>query len=91
MLRLILQEFGLFLLPFLAFAAYLLFARKSPLDRAHWAPHWTRLILAGLGVVVVSLVVTGLATERHPDGYVPPRIENGKLVPGHFQEGGSQK
>ncbi|CAO4163014.1 DUF6111 family protein [Methylorubrum populi] len=85
MLRLVLQEILLFSLPFLAFAGWLLFARRSPLDHAEWKPQWTRLALAGLFIVVASLVMTGLTAERTADGYVPPRYENGRLVPGHFQ------
>ncbi|MEH3118332.1 MAG: DUF6111 family protein [Methylorubrum populi] len=85
MLRLVLQEILLFSLPFLAFAGWLLFARRSPLDHAHWKPQWTRLVLAGLFIVVASLVLTGLTAQRTRDGYVPPRYENGRLVPGHFE------
>lgn len=85
MLRLVLQEILLFALPFLAFAGWLLFARRSPLDGAEWRPHWTRLVLAGMFVVVASLVMTGLTAQRHADGYVPPRFEDGRLVPGHFR------
>ncbi|MFF8801939.1 MULTISPECIES: DUF6111 family protein [unclassified Methylobacterium] len=85
MLRLVLQEILLFSLPFLAFAGWLLFARRSPLDHAEWRPHWTRLVLAGLFIVVASLLMIGLTAKRHEDGYVPPRFENGRLVPGHFR------
>ncbi|CAO4141802.1 DUF6111 family protein [Methylorubrum thiocyanatum] len=85
MLRLVLQEILLFSLPFLAFAAWLLFARRSPLDHAAWKPQWTRLVLAGLFVVIASLVMTGLTGQRTKDGYEPPRYENGRLVPGHFR------
>ncbi len=85
MLRLVLQEILLFALPFLAFAAWLVFARRSPLDHAAWKPQWTRLMLAGLFVVIASLVMTGLTAQRHEEGYEPPRIEDGRLVPGHFR------
>ncbi|GJE25294.1 DUF6111 family protein [Methylobacterium organophilum] len=83
--RLVLQELAVFALPFLAFAAYLLFARRSPLDRMQWDPYWTRLVMAGLFAVVASLVMTGITATRHQDGWVPSRIENGRLVPGHFE------
>lgn len=85
MLRLVLQEILLFSLPFLAFAGWLLFARRSPLDHAEWKPQWTRLVLAGLFIVIASLVMTGLTGQRTKDGYEPPRYENGRLVPGHFR------
>ncbi|BAU90105.1 hypothetical protein MPPM_1500 [Methylorubrum populi] len=85
MLRLVLQEILLFSLPFLAFAAWLLFARRSPLDHAEWKPQWTRLVLAGSFIVIASLVMTGLTAPRHDGGYVLPRFEDGRLVPGHFR------
>ena len=85
MLRLVLEQIVLFSLPFILFAGWLLLARRSPLDHAEWKPQWTRLVLAGLFVVVASLVMAGLTGERHGEGYVPPRYENGRLVPGHFQ------
>lgn len=85
MLRLVFEELIVFALPFLAFAAFLLYARRSVLDRAHWDPHRTRLVMAGLFAVVASLLMAGLTATRHAEGYVPSHIENGLLVPGHFQ------
>lgn len=85
MLRRILEEFILFALPFLAFAAFLVLMRRNPLEAEHWEAHWVRLALAGLVVVILSLLVTGLIAERHADGYLPPHMENGRLVPGKFR------
>ncbi|GEO99006.1 DUF6111 family protein [Methylobacterium haplocladii] len=85
MLRWILEELVLFALPFLAFAGVLLLLRRNPLQAGHWEAQWLRLVLAGLFVVVASLLMTGLTAVRHPDGYVPPHMENGRLVPGQFQ------
>ncbi len=85
MLRRILEEVGLFALPFLAFALYLLFSRRSPLERAHWDAQWLRLVFAGLFIVAASLVMTGLTAPRHEQGYIPPHMENGRLVPGRFE------
>jgi hypothetical protein len=44
-----------------------------------------RLTMGGLVLVILSLVVVGLTGEKHRGGYVPPSIENGQVVPGHFQ------
>lgn len=85
MLRVFLEELALFALPFAAFAAFLLFVRRNPLRPEHWEEHWLRLVLAGLFVVVASLVMAGLTSTRHPDGYVPPHLENGRVVPGEFR------
>ncbi len=85
MFRRILEDLVLFALPFAAFALLLLALRRNPLEREHWEPQWVRLILAGLFLVIASLVMTGLTAERHAEGYQPPHLENGRLVPGHFE------
>lgn len=85
MLRRFLEEFGLFLLPFGLFFAYLILVGRNPLQRAHWDGQTFRLVLAGLAVVIASLVWTGLFSERHEGGFVPTHMENGQLVPGRFR------
>lgn len=85
MLRRVLEEFGLFLLPFALFFAYLLIVGRNPLQRAHWDAHLLRLVVAGLAVVIASLIYSGLFSERSATGYVPAHMENGRLVPGQFR------
>ncbi|MDB5648297.1 DUF6111 family protein [Methylobacterium sp.] len=85
MIRRVAQELLTFLLPFLLFALYLAISGRRPHDRAHWDGQVFRLTAAGLGLVILSLVATGLFTERHRGGYVPPHLENGQVVPGRFQ------
>ncbi|GJE59675.1 DUF6111 family protein [Methylobacterium trifolii] len=85
MLRRVLEEFGLFLIPFAVFFAYLVLAGRNPLRRVHWDAHLVRLVLAGLLVVIASLVWSGLFSERSATGYVPSHMENGRLVPGQFR------
>ncbi|WP_336485411.1 DUF6111 family protein [Methylobacterium nigriterrae] len=85
MLRSVLEELALFLLPFLLFFGYLVLVGRNPLHRVHWDAQVFRLVLAGLAVVIASLVLTGLFSERHADGYVPAHMENGRLVPGRFR------
>ncbi len=44
---------------------------------------WTWLAIAGLALLIVSLVATGLLSGSEPGGtYVPPRVEDGRVVPG---------
>ena len=85
MLRRVLEEFGLFLIPFGLFVVYLVLAGRNPLRRAHWEAHLVRLTLIGLAVVIASLVYEGLFSERRAGGYVPAHMENGRLVPGTFR------
>ena len=75
MIRPVLMELGIFLIPFAIYAAYLIAHRVDFMIAASWPPHIVvRLSLAALALVVVSFVL--LAT------YVPAHLENGKLVPG---------
>ncbi|MCJ2123234.1 DUF6111 family protein [Methylobacterium sp. J-077] len=85
MLRRLIEEFGLFLIPFALFMVYLVLAGRNPLRRVHWDPHIVRLVLAGLAVVIGTLVYEGLFSERRAGGYVPTHMENGRLVPGAFK------
>lgn len=85
MLRRFMEEFALFLLPFGLFFAYLLLVGRNPLRRAHWNVPFFRLVMAGLALVIASLVLTGLFSERHAAGFVPAHMENGTLVPGTFR------
>lgn len=85
MLRRFLEESGLFLIPFGLFLLYLVFAGRNPLRRAHWDRSFVVLILAGLAVVIGSLVYDGLFSERSTSGYIPTHMENGRLVPGTFR------
>ncbi|MDP4024868.1 DUF6111 family protein [Methylobacterium sp. NEAU 140] len=85
MLRRVLEEVGLFLIPFGLFLLYLVLAGRNPLRREHWDAQLVRLTLIGLAVVIASLVYEGLFSERRPGGYVPAHMENGRLVPGEFR------
>jgi hypothetical protein len=85
MLRRVLEEFGLFLIPFALFLVYLVLAGRNPLRRVHWDPHLWRLAMAGLTVVIGTLVYEGLFSERRAGGYVPTHMENGRLIPGEFR------
>ena len=85
MLRWIIEEIPLFAIPFIAFACFLVLMRRNPLQAEHWEEQWLRLVFAGAAIVVGSLVFAGLFATRHPDGYVPPHLENGRIVPGGFK------
>ena len=85
MIRAVIEELLLFLLPFGAFALWLMARRRSPLARAHWDGNVSWLVIAGLGLAIVGLLATALLTPRHMGAYVPAHMENGKLVPGRVE------
>lgn len=85
MTRAVVQGLVLFLLPFVLFAVYLLIRRRNPLIWSHWNDQSLWLAIAGLSFVIISLVATGLLAERQTGTYVPTHVENGRVVPGHFE------
>ncbi|MDR6302917.1 hypothetical protein GGQ85_000597 [Nitrobacter vulgaris] len=84
MIRPVLMELGIFLIPFAIYAAYLIAHRVDFMIAASWPPHIVvRLSLAALALVVVSFVLLANFSGSPPDStYVPAHLENGKLVPG---------
>jgi hypothetical protein len=84
MMRPVLMEIGIFLVPFAIYAAYLIANRVDFMIAASWPAHIVlRLSLAALALVVVSFVMLANFSGAPPDStYIPAHIENGKLVPG---------
>ena len=82
--------------PTLAFLVWQWFARRKAAAEARHEPlqpwqtwPWAKLSLAG--AVLTALTLSAVAMMRdNPMGarYVPPRYENGELIPGHFVEPG---
>ena len=85
MLRAIFGETLLFLLPFAAFALYLVLRRRNPFQWAAWSEGAAWLVIAGLGLAVAALLVTGLTADRQTGAFVPPHLEDGRVVPGEFR------
>jgi amino acid transporter len=86
MLRSLIEEFLLFVLPFLAFASYLILRRRNPLDIEHWRAHVFILTVIGLLLAIVSLIVAGMIDRPAVGAFEPAHMENGRLVPGRFDD-----
>lgn len=84
MIRPVLTEVGIFLVPFLLYAIFLIVTRTHLLHQTSWPIHiigW--LALASLLLVIVSLLLLAHFSGAPPNAtYVPAHIENGKFVPG---------
>jgi hypothetical protein len=87
MIRPILTEIGIFLIPFAVYAVYLVASRSQLFHRASWPLHvvgW--LALGALLLTILSLVLLAHFSGAPPDStYVPAHIENGRLIPGREQ------
>lgn len=84
MIRPVLTEIGIFLIPFAVHALFLAATRSGLFARSSWPV----TVVARLALVAIVLVISGLIGLAHfsgaaPDStYIPAHIENGKLVPG---------
>jgi len=84
MIRPIFTEIGLFLTPFVLYAAFLVATRASMLQPSAWSlPRVATLVIASLLLVVGSFLLLAQFSGAPPGStYVPAHIEGGKLVPG---------
>jgi hypothetical protein len=86
MLRSLVEEFLIFILPFAVFAGWLIIRRRNPLDVEHWRPHVYWLCITGLLLAIASLLYAGVSAPRHMGAFAPPHVEGGRLVPGQFND-----
>ncbi len=84
MIRPVLTEIGIFLIPFAVYAMFLIATRSGVLVSSSWPAHLVaKLVLGSLLLVVISFVLLAQFSGAPPDStYVPAHLENGKLVPG---------
>ena len=84
MIRPVLTEIGIFLIPFAAYALFVVATRADVLHPSSWP---LRIVLQ-LAVIAFLLVIVSLLLLAHFSGappkstYVPAHMENGRLVPG---------
>jgi hypothetical protein len=87
MMRAVLTEVGIFLIPFAAYALFLAATRSGFLQPTSWPG----VIILRLALVALLLVIASLLLLARFSGapaystYQPARIENGRLVPGTEQ------
>ena len=87
MVRFVLLDAIFFLAPFAAYALWLLVTRRTVRNAEDWQIKtiaW--LALAGAGLMI-AVVLFFIHFDSSPPGgvYVPPHMENGVIVPGHFE------
>jgi Family of unknown function (DUF6111) len=84
MIRPVLTEIAIFLIPFAAYAIFLIATRSGLLVSSSWPAHLVaKLVLGSLLLVIISFVLLAHFSGAPPDStYIPAHIENGRLVPG---------
>jgi len=84
MIRPVLTEIGIFLIPFAIYALFLIATRSGLLVQSSWPVQIVaKLVLGSLLMVVVSFILLAHFPGAPPNStYIPAHIENGKLVRG---------
>ena len=84
MIRPVLTEIAIFLIPFAVYALFLIATRSGLVVQSSWPFHIiAKLAIGSLLLVIVSLVLLANFSGAPPRStYVPAHLENGKLVPG---------
>jgi len=84
MIRPVLTEIGIFLIPFAVYALFLIATRSGLIVQSSWPFHMiAKLAIGSLLLVIASLVLLANFSGAPPRStYVPAHLENGKLVPG---------
>jgi len=92
MIRPVLTEVGIFLIPFAVYALFLVATRSGIFDQSSWPlPLVAKLVLGSLLLVVVSFIFLAEFSGAPPDStYTPAHIEGGHLVPGVEKPGASK-
>jgi hypothetical protein len=87
MIRIILVNLLLLLLPAILYFSYIYLRRGEEENQEIVADapiFW--LLAAGAGLMLAALVVIGQWEEGDPGGrYVPPQVRDGVIVPGHIE------
>ena len=84
MIRPVLTEVGIFLIPFAVYAMFLIATRSGLLAQSSWPVHViAKLVLGSLLLTILSFVLLAHFSGAPPNStYIPAHIENGKFVPG---------
>ena len=92
MIRPVLTEIGIFLIPFAVYALFLIATRSGVFDQASWPlPLVAKLVLGSLLLVIVSFLFLAEFSGAPPDSTYPPaHMEDGHLVPGAERPGVSK-
>lgn len=86
MLRFLLQYLLPLLLPFLIYFGYVALTRERSMEWLERAP-WVPLAVTGVVLLAISLVSWSFMTGAPRDQvYVPPRFEDGQLMPAQTVE-----
>lgn len=84
MIRPVLTEVGIFLIPFALYAMFLIASRSGVFAQSSWPTHIVvKLALGSLLLTIVSFILLAHFSGAPPNStYTPARVEDGKFIPG---------
>ena len=88
MIRIVVENLLLFLAPTAIYLAYVYFAGKGDVSGKQILAEAPLLWLSAIGaaLVMLTMIFFGSMDGGKPDqGYEPPGMKDGKIVPGHTQ------
>jgi hypothetical protein len=87
MLRFVAFDAIFFLIPFAAYALWLVVTRRALPNAADWEVRTIGYLALAGAVLVLGVLIAFVHFDAEPPGgvYVPAQLENGKIVPGHFE------
>ena len=92
MIRPVLTEIGIFLIPFAVYALFLIATRSGVFDQSSWPVTLVaKLVLGSLLLVIVSFVFLAEFSGAPPEStYEPAHLDHGRLVPGVEKPGAAK-
>jgi hypothetical protein len=73
------------LVPTVLYFLWLAARRRIVFAAVNWYAAWPWLLGSGVALTAVTLVIVSLGYGSAPEGrYVPPRVIDGKVAPGHM-------
>lgn len=90
-MALFLLRFWPVLVPLIAYIAWMMSVRNKarkagdPLPRFFKDGPWFWTLVCSLSIAIVIFIFFGLNIEGGKGEYIPPHMENGKIVPGQVQ------
>ena len=85
MIRPVLTEVGIFLIPFALYAVWLIASRNGVFDKTLWPTHIVaKLVFGALLLVIVSFILLAHFSGAPPNAtYTPARVDDkGNFIPG---------
>ena len=87
MLRIVALDALFFLMPFAAYALWLVVTRRTMRNPDDWQVKTIAWLALAGAVLMVAVLVVFIHFDPIPPGgtYVPPSFEDGVLIPGHIE------